>query len=96
MSAEGSVEHVMSGEDALVATAELLLQQLRSDSRLEQSFATVDLAKLASSVHHLLSGVFYGDDWPQFQVPARKTVFKGNRHDMCHVSQAPHPLLHMT
>lgn len=59
---------VLVGEDALVATADLLYQRMRADGRLVQYFRHADMVALASSLRRLLLGAFDGGEWPHVHV----------------------------
>ena len=59
-------EEVLSGDDALVAAADLLFQRLREDPQMTK-FAEGDLPKFAEALHRLMSGTFNGEDWPEVQ-----------------------------
>jgi hemoglobin-like flavoprotein len=61
------VDDVFSGDDALIAAADLLYQKISSDSRFEDSLANADLTQLASGLQSLLANVFEGE-WPDIKV----------------------------
>lgn len=69
---ESRAGEIVSGEEALVATADLLYQQLRQDRRLIRFVLNSNLRQLASQLRlFLLSGAFPDEDsWPHMYVRA--------------------------
>ena len=61
-------EDTMAGEEALVATANLLYQRMRNDSRLEVYLRHVDIPELASCLRRFLTNAFQGAEWPNVQI----------------------------
>lgn len=58
----------MVGEEALVATANLLYQRMRADEKLVRYFRFVDIPGLASCLRRFLAMAFDGGDWPAVQI----------------------------
>merc|ERR1719465_251640 len=58
---------LMKGEDALVATADLLYQKMSSDANMQTLLGSIELSELASKLQKLLVGVFDGD-WPEMEI----------------------------
>lgn len=59
---------VVEGEEALVATADLVYQRLRRDKNLMRFMNDNNLRQLASQLRSLLIGVFEEQTWPAMQV----------------------------
>lgn len=59
---------VVLGEEALVATADLVYQRLRKDKNLMRFMTDSNLRQLASQLRLLLTGVFEEEAWPTMQV----------------------------
>jgi hypothetical protein len=59
---------ILSGDDALIATADLLYQKMSADSRFEEAFQDLDLPTLADKLRRLLGKAFEGEDWPELRV----------------------------
>mmetsp|Transcript_32664 Transcript_32664/g.87685 ORF Transcript_32664/g.87685 Transcript_32664/m.87685 type:complete len:1245 (-) Transcript_32664:602-4336(-) len=62
------VGDMMTGEEALVATANLLYQRMRADDRLVRYFRFVDIPGLASCLRRFLASAFAGAEWPALEV----------------------------
>jgi len=62
------LDDTLAGEEALVATANLLYQRMRSDNRLEVYFTHVDIPELASCLRRFLTNAFQGAEWPNVQI----------------------------
>merc|ERR1719465_397104 len=58
---------LMKGEDALVATADLLYQKMSEDANMQTLLGNIELSELASKLQKALAGVFDGD-WPEMEI----------------------------
>lgn len=61
-------DRLLVGDEAMVATADLLYQRMRSDDRLRHHFRFVNVATLADKLRLLLSEAFGGNTWPSVEV----------------------------
>lgn len=64
-------EEVLTGEDALVATADFLYQSIRSEAQLKRFFVRDNLVDLAKGLRTFLKEAFNGEDWPKVQMSPR-------------------------
>lgn len=64
----GNETEVLSGEEALLASADILYQVLRSDSRIKKFFVADNLSDLAAGLKKFLAGAFEGEEWPRMCV----------------------------
>merc|ERR1719454_2286075 len=60
----------MSGDDAVVAVADILYQKISSDESMKRYTENVDLVRLSGNLRRVLGGVFDGEDWPEIHVNA--------------------------
>jgi len=85
---------VAVGEEALVATADLVYQRLRHDKNLMRFMNDSNLRQLASQLRLLLTGVFEEETWPTMQVSPDliKGGVEGLADVLAEVLQEPLPL----
>jgi len=85
---------LLAGEDAFVATADLLYRHLRADVRFIRYFRYADIVAIASSLRRLLSGAFDGGDWPhvRFSKGLLASTYEGFASALLECIDRPIPL----